>query len=253
CDRATIARALAKIPESRFPSCQQMVASLVAAGSVQAAEQKPASTGIRRKGSSCIIPRKVVLPATAPEQNDAKTPTDAHSAPTVICDSSTPLPETLQQPAQGGSSLPLTKPATDTGLRPTLIVGIGGIACWTLRKLRHKLQRRFGDAGAVPALRMLLLDTDRAALQQARQGEPGEALEAGDTLLIPLQRPEHYRERAPEILKWLDRRWLYNIPRSQLTEGIRPLGRLALVDNAAEVLGRLKETLTALTSGEAKA
>ena len=36
-------------------------------------------------------------------------------------------------------------------------------------------------------------------------------------------------------LQWLSRRWIYNIPRSLQTQGLRPLGRLALVDHCERV------------------
>ena len=52
----------------------------------------------------------------------------------------------------------------------------------------------------------------------------------------PCAKPQEYRSETPEILEWLSRRWLYNIPRSLKTEGIRPLGRLALVDHASEAV-----------------
>src|SRR5690606_17700093 len=41
--------------------------------------------------------------------------------------------------------------------------------------------------------------------------------------------------RAGEFLKWLSRRWLYNIPRDLSTDGFRPLGRLALITHAQRV------------------
>src|SRR5262249_45672279 len=74
-----------------------------------------------------------------------------------------------------------------------------------------------------------------------------------ETFLAPLHPPEFYRPQAKNHLRWLDRRWLYGIPRSLQTEGLRPLGRLALVDNAADLLPRLREALAAITSPEAAA
>jgi hypothetical protein len=142
-------------------------------------------------------------------------------------------------------------------LRPTLFLGVGGLAGLALRHLKERLQQRFGNLEGVPILRLLLLDTDRLDLRTARAadldvpGPPPLALE--ETLLTPLQPQEHYRDRARAYLRWLDRRWLYGIPRSQTTEGMRPLGRLALVDNAAEVLARLRQELAALVSAEARA
>jgi hypothetical protein len=72
-------------------------------------------------------------------------------------------------------------------------------------------------------------------------------------LLLPLHRPEYYRPQSKKILRWLDRRWLYGIPRSQLTEGMRPLGRLALIGNLDNLLDTLRTALRAMTSAEARA
>src|SRR5207245_5028042 len=111
--------------------------------------------------------------------------------------------------------------------------------------------RRFGNLAGAPLIRLLLLDTDRAGLQLAEQGEEGIALQSTETLFVPLRRPEHYRPQSQTLLRWLDRRWLYNLPRWLLTEGARPLGRLALVDNAAEILSRLREAVAGLMRGSA--
>jgi len=236
---------------ARFATCREMVASLLAASPAKASEEPTGSadSGAKRKTAPSVIQRRVSKRPESPDQ--------ALKAPTIVADPAAPAPGQTRQvdgkSEEPASSMPLTRPACDTGLRPTLIIGIGGIACWTLRKLRRKLHRRYGDLHAVPAFRLLLLDTDRSALQQARQGEMGEALDASETMLMPLQRPERYRKEASELLKWLERRWLYNIPRSLLTEGLRPLGRLALVGNLGEILPQLRETLGAMTSAPAKA
>jgi hypothetical protein len=97
------------------------------------------------------------------------------------------------------------------------------------------------------------VDADREALRRARQGDAAEALDPAETLLLSLHPPEHYRADARHWLRWLDRRWFYGIPRSLLTEGLRPLGRLALVDNAAAVLPAAHEALAHATAATAVA
>src|SRR5207248_9856529 len=121
------------------------------------------------------------------------------------------------------------------------------------RHLKHRLRQRFGSLEAVPSLRILLVDTNRADLRAARQDGVGEPLGVDETLLAPLQPQEQYREKAKGYLRWLDRRWMYGIPRSQTTEGLRPLGRLALVDNASDVLERIRTELQLLVDRESQA
>ncbi len=144
-------------------------------------------------------------------------------------------------------------PGAEPGLRPTLFLGVGGLAGAALRRLRKRLRERDGQLAPHPLHSFLLLDTDREDLRRVRQDDRAGALEATDTLAVPLHPPEHYRPDAKRFLRWLDRRWLYNIPRSLRTEGVRPLGRLALVDNAAEVLAALREALGGVSCAAALA
>ena len=65
---------------------------------------------------------------------------------------------------------------------------------------------------------------------------------------MPLRRPEDYRRGFDKIVgSWMSRRWLYNIPRSLETEGLRPLGRLALVDHAEQLVAQLNSAFDAIT------
>lgn len=70
---------------------------------------------------------------------------------------------------------------------------------------------------------------------------------------MPLREAAEYRKRSKLLLEWLNRRWLYNIPRSRRTEGIRPLGRLALVDHFDEVADRLRRELSEIMTPQAVA
>ncbi len=138
---------------------------------------------------------------------------------------------------------------------PTMFVGLGGTACRTLQRLRRKLEDRFGAQRAA-LFPMFFLDTDQRDLMRATHGDDGAALSPQETFSIPLRKSQDYRAESNRHLEWLSRRWLYNIPRSQQTEGVRPLGRLALIDHADDVRRQLRAVLqsflksaTAATSG----
>ena len=285
-DRPTIARALSKVPDQRFPTCMEMVGRLLKAGEPEKALERERRGDHRGPG-----PRPAALdaPPSAPVAGEAPTSLPVHAellqglgpkpplpdaghghnvtGVTVICPQPSPNQE-QQARAEEDTALRMEELAPSAvanvgqafqpdagsgqagrpdlrGVRPTLFIGVGGIAGWTLKRLRQRLHRRLDNLAARP-FRLLLLDTDRAGLQQAERGDRGEALQSTETLLLPLMRPDHYRSRSQTLLRWLDRRWLYNIPRSLLTEGARPLGRLALVDHAAEVLDRLRENIGAI-------
>jgi eukaryotic-like serine/threonine-protein kinase len=51
-------------------------------------------------------------------------------------------------------------------------------------------------------------------------------------------------------LLWLSRRWIYNVPRSLQTQGLRPLGRLALVDHFERVKERIIRAVDAAVDEE---
>ncbi|MEX0612727.1 MAG: tubulin-like doman-containing protein, partial [Pirellulales bacterium] len=131
---------------------------------------------------------------------------------------------------------------------PTLVLGIGGTAGHVLSRLRRMIREQLGKNGSVPAVQFLLIDTDPRAISDA-SGDGG-GLSSEETLNLPLRRPQHYRERAQQLLHWLSRRWLYNIPRSLRTEGLRPLGRLALADHARQTVQRVRRAMTQSVDAE---
>jgi serine/threonine protein kinase len=252
-DRPVIARALSKTADQRYGTCREMVDALIAAGRpVVIAQVTPVST------PSPDSPGRANGTPSAPTAAASVCPEDEQllSLDTMISPEK-PAPIARTPPVETTPYEPnmLISPVaapSDVLLRPTLFIGIGGLAGLTLRRLRQRLHGRFGNLSRVPIHKLLLLDTDRDSFRVALTGRPGEVLNHDETLYLPLHRPEHYRSQSRDLLRWLDRRWLYGIPRSLRTEGVRSLGRLALVDNACEVLDRLRETLAQMTSSEAR-
>jgi hypothetical protein len=248
-DRPVIARALSKVPEARFPTCREMIASLLGT-----------------RVSSPILPvREGQLPASLPlaRTPPPKPPPAQPSASQLLANeqavtqvsaaASTPhLTGLMMRPPAGARADVLLPGAMSAcpGLRPTLFLGIGGLAATSLLRLKKRLFSRFGDLSAVPIYRFLLVDTDRTELRRAQFGPPHRSLSAGETLLTALHSPEYYRPESKGLLRWLDRRWLYGIPRSLLTEGVRPLGRLAFVDNSPAIHTRIKEALAQIIRPE---
>lgn len=171
--------------------------------------------------------------------------------------SATLAPSETQSFAGGGS----------TAAQPTVFIGLGGAATAVLKILRRRLVERDSEDGlprpsrslvdglggpssgeaAVAVrhnLRFLAIDTDGTSLQRAQEVEEGTALVPEEILHLPLRKPAEYRQASDEILSWLSRRWLYNIPRSLRTEGLRPLGRLAFVDHREAIADRLRRLLS---------
>jgi hypothetical protein len=229
-DRGIIARALAKNHEQRFGSCRELIDRLSGAGSAMPATPSPQPL------SPILAMNTLGSMPSSPTPEVRATTVSAEFAPAEFPGLDTTSPEDERR----------------LGLRPTLFVGIGGLAGLALRRLRGRLRRQYGDLTRLPIFRLLYLDTDRASLRQAQQGAPAEGLTAEEVVHCPLFPTEHYRDQAEELLAWLDRRWLYGIPRSLQTEGLRPFGRLALVDHSAMVLAVLRQALRQVASPEAR-
>jgi serine/threonine protein kinase len=246
-DRPIVGQALSKVPEQRFRSCREFVARLRAASSGQS---PPSLTPVRTRAPTPYQSPKApaghgaLARPTPPASSTSPGQVGSEGVKTLVTKG--PVPEEIDRSAR-----PVLPPDPE-GWRPVLFVGVGGLAGRTLRQLRGRLHRESGSIERLPIIRMLLIDTDRASLRHAQQGPSGEALLPEETLHCPLFPTEHYREESAQVLTWLDRRWLYGIPRSLLTEGLRPLARLALVDRATFVLSALREAITRVSSQEAR-
>jgi serine/threonine protein kinase len=252
-DQAVIARALAKEPTARFPNCRAMVDALYG--------QPPSATrpdAAARKANVDTTPISAANSKTAPNAGRELQPPGSQTIMRGDERKSTPLSESRCAAALAHKSLiepiaelgPLDFTDVSAELRPTLFLGVGGTAGRVLRRLRRRLADRFGPSAMIPAMPMLFLDTDARFLYQMTEGDHTTALADRETLSLPLRGAHDYTTDSRNILSWLSRRWLYNIPRSLQTEGRRPLGRLALVDHAPQVLDKLRSALTAMTSPE---
>jgi serine/threonine protein kinase len=135
----------------------------------------------------------------------------------------------------------------DGCLFPSLVIGLGRCGLLVLQELREALCQRFGSLAVVPNLRLLLVDTDPEVLRLATRGsDTGRGLSTNEMLLAPLHRPAHYlkpRDGRPPIDSWFNHRMLYRIPRTQVTNGVRALGRLAFCDNYRGIARRLRSEL----------
>ena len=104
-----------------------------------------------------------------------------------------------------------------------LFVGIGGLAMRVLRQLRRRFHDRQGTNEKIPAIEFLLLDTDIQSLNSAAREAGGLELRASEMVPMPLRPAEAYRSMVGNTLGSISRRWLFNIPYSLQTEGLRPL------------------------------
>jgi serine/threonine protein kinase len=236
-DQATIARALSKDPQQRFPTCRAMVDSLLGA------------TASARPASASAIPPSAYRSSSAPMKTEVLRydELDTESAGT----SGGSLSRPLEPPMPPSDLPPLELKPENLLYRPTIVIGIGGLASKTLQSLQRRLVDRFGDLHAVPALQILLFDTDAEALSKVASGDSPDSIGNDAAILLPLRPAADYRRDSSNHSRWLNRRWMFNIPRSLQTQGFRPLGRLALVDHYDRVLERTQRAIHAAVDPKA--
>ncbi len=233
-DQPIIARALSKAPDERYASCRALIDALTDAGKDHpAAGHGPAADQPRRRAERSAMP--------------LRTERLSDSLFTAV-----PAQASLCETAECLGQLPSIDLDRETLAHhgPVLFIGIGGSATRVLRRLRRRFHDRLGAMDAIPAVDLLLLDTDVKSINAATEGETGTALHVSETLAMPLRRAEDYRATAGKILGSVSRRWLYNIPFSLQTEGFRPLGRLAMVDHCKRLVDRLRQSLVKITDVE---
>ena len=241
-DQSIIARSLAKNPKDRFPSCCALVEQLVRDDSISqvavpAVPGDPAD-GADRKSTQRPKSQTAVLDEV-PDARYLMTGTQGSPVPRVHLE-----PELTTLP-------PIELENEVVTPRPTLYLGVGRTAGRVLMQFRRRLADRYGSLDKVPAFQVLLADTNLKDLMELSVGNERGTLTPRETIGLPLRRPQDYRNDSRQLLAWLSRRWLYNIPRSLQTEGLRPLGRLAFVDHAPEIMNRMREAIQQATSEEA--
>jgi hypothetical protein len=247
-DRPPVARALAKKPENRHPTCMAFIEALEVAGHAGPArncarvDDEPAESDHRLPNVAASIRRL--------EHRDAK-PFRPETPPTMMRVRHEPLtPPVLDQPAARTAPPEVTGPGV---LVPAVVIGVGGGGLLALKRLRQHLGERFGGPAALPHLRILYLDTDPADADDAPRGDGG--LSADEVLLMRLNRASHYlkpRRNGRSLIEgWFDAQWLYRIPRNPAVVGQRALGRLAFGDHYATFVERLDAALEAAVAPSA--
>lgn len=258
-DRPAIARSLAKTPDERFPSCRDLVHALTASGrpggdapTAPVAAQSlppdwqggpPASlaTGVLSAG---LVTANIRLPLPDVASHQGTT------------ESLRPAEPVMLQPVEVARRVAPAEVAGSGSLFPTLVIGLGQVGLTVLQQLRETLHTRVAPLKDLGQIRFLHIDTDSEVMRTATRGSPAGRLTSAEMLLMPLNRPSYYlkpREGRASFTAWLNPRMLYRIPRSQVTTGVRALGRLAFCDNFRILVRRLQMELESALDPEALA
>jgi serine/threonine protein kinase len=219
-DRAVVARALSRNPRNRFRSCRQFIDELA-----------------KRRITGASLPR--TSEPTESARISSLTQVAVEGGPGTRRSQLLPPASPLTPPEKIDRVTPY--------VQPTVFIAVGGLGIRAAEILREQLSIQYPDA-SLPLLHFLFLDSDSfsnitgsnvTARTVTCEDFPTECR----MVHLPLRSSHEYRKTSAEHLNWLSRRWLFNIPRSGNVDGMRPLGRLALVDNVRHVTQALDEIL----------
>jgi serine/threonine protein kinase len=265
-DRDIIARALSKRAQDRFASCRELINALRGSHNAPAAPMEAPSSRQRDEHGT----RAKQLDDTRTETCRPGPAPDSHTE-IIGAPGARPAPPPVQQTrpstairqcsgsrrrstareevievavARTNTDLPPLEAAVSGSVRPAMFIGVGKTGLVVLEKLFGRLCERWGASAAQEAFPMLVFDSDSASLKTG-----GKRFDSQNVVHMPLRQAHEYRNDADELLGWLDRRWLYNLPKSGETQGMRPWGRLAVLDHAATLVSKLRPRLAALTNG----
>ncbi|QDU26326.1 Tubulin-like protein [Anatilimnocola aggregata] len=272
-DQQVIGRSLSKNPNERFANCREMVAALnkatqqivaarmtharselmnemgrhITQGATQAHNAAPATHQPAAPETPLPPLSYATEAARTPDQmlaslDEASQQADSIQEDNRLVASADDLHVDLKQRLQTTDVPPPEFDVLNWSPQPTLLIGLGGIG----GKVLGRLKQIFAETPHGAPLQTLVLDSDRRESLENCPSSPGTTFRPDDFMHLPLRRSSDYRDDSRRMLEWLGRRWLYNIPRSQQTEGLRPLGRLAMVDHADEIWKSFRTSLQRL-------
>ncbi|QEL13623.1 tubulin-like doman-containing protein [Limnoglobus roseus] len=254
-DRPALRRALAKKSEERFATCMDFVRALRA--------------GVTTPPPTSIVLSAADRPSVAAPLLGSSERSDAVSWDATSVGSSLAMPVDLVS-IKTDTPLPAGTPDADpprlappelTGdgsLQPTLLIGIGASGRQVLQRFRADIADHYGNPDAIAAIRTLYLDTDPQAAELGGHDKPWErlaALPAEQIFPTRLNRPTHYmkpRLSGHAITEgWFDTQLLNKLPRTPVTMGYRPFGRLAFFDHFRSLSQKITYDLEAILDPDA--
>ncbi len=202
-DRSIVQRALSKNPLDRYATCRQFVDQLL------------------KVRSSVVVPTMDVQ-----ERNSS---TDEIQSKSILATDTRNW--TTSRKHRFARPIPIRQIANEWNTPRAMFIGLGGMGVLALRDIRNDILHNVDSRFTVDDYAWLALDTSREQLEAVVEGGKLERLPVENAILLPIQSPQAYRKLDIELFAPLSRRWLYNIPKTQRTEGVRPIATLALIAN----------------------
>ena len=259
-DRSIIGKALQKKPALRYPSCRAMIDALVAADRRPLLDLNPAwSDGSQQReyrpskpwqNDNSIIASSI--PRRSARSDSIVGPQDSNARSSVCQEPSSNRTHLQTQHARMSNASDgvrilrpskLIQPHDRAALN--MFIGIGQTGVRALMRQRDQLASQKLPGHTLENSIWLGIDSDAESLNAARQNISGQCFNNDELIHIPLQSPHEYKQRAKEDFQPISRRWLYNIPRSRKTEGVRALGMLAFMDASKKCYEKIAQTVYA--------
>jgi eukaryotic-like serine/threonine-protein kinase len=242
-DRQAVARALAKKPEDRFETCMDFVRAVK--GELPVPEETPSQSSVD-PGRIEDDTASIAMTATEPLGRSRPKSLPALITPRskILTPGSKAVRAAAPTPAPAARSAAPIEKTGDGVLFPAVVVGVGEFGLRVLCSYRRLIAERFGRP-TLPHLRWLFVDTDPESIKVAQSSAPGCSLSAEEVVWTRLHRSTHYlsRQGLPPIESWLSAEDLYRMPRVPATDGMRGIGRLALLDHYHEICHRIRTLL----------
>jgi hypothetical protein len=204
-DRNIVRRALSKNPLDRFATCRQFVDQLLK-----------------------------VRNHTLPAQSNPRSETPTSNLPDATSTAQSPLATetrswTTVSQSRLQNAIPRQQLTSQWINSRAMFIGLGGQGIHALAELRNDLIHNVDDRLICDDYQWLAIDTSPSELEIVTDGSGIQHLPADSAVRLPIQSPQAYRRCDPLQFAPLSRRWLYNVPRSMRTEGVRPIATLSLI------------------------
>lgn len=274
-ERPILSKALSKKPQLRFSDCREFIKAIENSREHALEMGKNASvssTKVKPRPAKSTFHKE---PTTAPEQPTQSVPVSGDNiasrsseyVPTGMTEHVSPDYSSTNQSSASQSAIRSVKilPPMNLGGRDgnnqgentpanpsvnppkaankTLSIGIGGVGIHALIEMRKLCQKTLPNLDDLNQRGFLIIDTDEESIQRAVDLDREGRLPYHCTVHVPLKSPQHYRQSEKVDFSQISRRWVYNIPRSLKTEGVRPLGMLAFLDRAIFVFESIREAV----------
>ena len=245
-ERPILSKALSKKPQMRFSDCREFIDAIEKAQSQSIDQDEKKKSIDRSQGPKRITParRPVVRPATNNIRNRIEKEVHKSTQNQVPATANPKVYEVLPpfMPSSNDCKSADSNVDSESLMRKSLVVGLGATGAQALMAMRKKIFESNPKRLQQEQLAFLVIDSDQAAVEMALDASKDWRIPYHAAIQIPLKPSQHYRHSSNNFPQ-LSRRWVYNIPRSLKTEGVRPLGMLALLDNAGLVFDSLHESI----------